>query len=603
MANISESKSNFLHGLSDLWTRFFKDHEQLHAMYEGTEILIGQAYLELVSTILNISAREIPVFQKEFFKLITVREDLVTYRSSDGKYLFEVTDYPVKDARFLYNKIFDPTTILEKEIDFTFDSSGDEDYLVFSRDPFDWEGDGNPIPGMASRTVQVTDDDGNTTAEREIAIWIPDAKVDQYDMYLVYGYLIKRFEPSSEAYRALIQGVIQYFVLGPTVQHLTSALNVILGLPVVRDDGEVLQEVDTSDSRYQVVVTNERRYQFDTLIPLRDDVLDEDNWGTLEFVAFEHLTKVFTVYDYVQDPTWWFDTTVPISIMPDEPKARRVVDPDLYENVIDNPPGLVKIGDPGFFIGADDDGFVPTGRPSYRHLFSYVVFERFLRHHTFAVEFDSQVLLSNIIPFPRLDLDIQQIVIAGKSAYTVLYLEPGVQFTDRLYIAQDTADDLDIKVMIPYVEYLSAIDGGLTVGEKSWKIGDYYYYDTGGMVVKNESTDPIGTRFEDGKTPVVVGGSDPTHRVRELATGVGTWASSGTLDVGADVFDDSDIGRWVRKGSSGNEYYQITEIITAQRVRFSETPPAGSDDWTLYQHENGHERCSVIDWGVQIRVY
>lgn len=606
MANISESKASFLHGLSDLWQRLFKDHEQLRAMYEGTEILIGQAYLELVSTILNISARETPVFQKEFFKLITVREDLVTYRSSDDKYLFEVTQYPLKDARFLYNKIFDPTTILEKEIDFTFDGTDAIDYLVFNRDPFDWEGDGNPIPGMATRTVFISDDDGNTTSERELAIWIPDAKIDQYDMYLVFGYLIKRFEPSSEAYRALIQGVIQYFVLGPTVQHLTSALNVILGLPVIRNDGEVLQEVDTSDSRYQIVVTNEQRYQFDTLIPLRDDILDEANWGTLEFVAFEHLTKVFTVYDYVQDPTWWFDTTVPINVLPDEIKARRVVDPDLYENLIDNPPGLVRIGDPGFFVGADDDGFVPTGRPSYRHLFSYIVFERFLRHHTFAVEFDSQVLLSDVIPFPRLDLDIQQIILVGKSAYTVLYLEPGVQVADRMYIAQDTADDVDIKVAVDYTEYISPIDGGLTVGEKSWRIGDYYYYDAGDIVVKNESTDPIGTRFQDGKTPVVVGGSDPTHRVRELATGVGDWGGSpaaALLDVGVDVFDSNDVGRWVRKGSSGNDYYQIVGLQSAQVAILDTVLALDNDDWTLYQYQDGHERCSVVDWGVQIRVY
>jgi len=607
MANISESKTNFIHGLSDLWTRFFKDHEQIRAMYEGTEILIGQAYLELVSSILNISAREIPVFQKEFFKLITVREDHVTYRPSDSKFLFEVTSYPIKGASFLYNKIFDPTTILEKNIDFSVDSSGEEDYLVFNDDPFDWDGAGNPIPGMASRVVRVVDDDGTIHTERELAIWIPDTQIDQYDMYLTYGYLIKRFEPSSEAYRALIQGVIQYFVLGPTVQHLTSALNVIIGLPVIREDGEILQSVDTSDVRYQVVVTNERRYQFDVLIPLRDDVLDESNWGTLEFISFEHLSKVFSVYDYIQDPTWWFDTTVPPTILPDESKSRRVVDPDLYENQVNNPPGLVKIGDPGFFVGADDDGFVPvSGRPSFRHLFSYVVFERFLRHHTFAVVFDSQVLLSDILPFPRLDLDVRQIILVGKSAYTLLYLEPGLVFSDRIYIAQDDSTDVDIKASVLYTEQMSAIDGSLKVGEKSWKIGDYYYYSVGGITVKNELTDPIVTRFENGKTPISLGGIDPTHRVRELATGVGDWGGvvpTNTLDVGADVFDFGDVGRWVRKGSTGNEYHEIIGIQSAQVVLLDAALAADNDDWTLYACENGHERLSAIDWGVQIQVY
>lgn len=606
MANISEGKSNFIHGLSDLWNRFFKDHEQLRAMYEGTEILIGQSYLDLVSSILNISARETPVFQKEFFKLVTMREGLIIYRPDDGAYLFEVTDFPIKDADFLYNKIFDPTTILEKDINFIVETDGDADYIAFAKDPFDWEGDGNPIPGMASRIIRVTDDSGVTTEEREIAIWIPDAKIDQYDLYLTYGYLIKRFEPSSEAYRALIQGVIQYFVLGPTIQHLTSALNVIIGLPVVRDDGEILQSVDTSDVRYRTVVTNQNRYQFDVAIPIREDVLNTSNWGVLTFVAFEHLSDVFQVHDYIQDPTWWFDTTVPLSVLPDEPKIRRVIEPDYFENLIDSPPGRVRIGDPGFHVGADDDGFVPTGRPSYRHLFSYLVFERFLKHHTFAVTFDSQVLLSDIIPFPRLDLDIQQIVLAGKSAYTVLYLEPGIEFSDRLYLAQDTSDDLDISLGVLDLDTIAPINGSMKVGEKSWKIGDYYYYDPGGIIVKNESTDPIVTRFEDGKTPLVIGGTDPTHRVRELATGVGTWGGStpvNELDVGADVFDESDVGKWIRKGSTGKDYYEVIEIKTEQIVLLDTELSLDTDDWTLYEREDGHLIPGIIDWGVQVRVF
>jgi len=31
--------------------------------------------------------------------------------------------------------------------------------------------------------------------------------------------------------------VMQYFVLGPTEGHMVSALNVIVGLPVIRNDG------------------------------------------------------------------------------------------------------------------------------------------------------------------------------------------------------------------------------------------------------------------------------------------------------------------------------------------------------------------------------
>lgn len=601
MSHLYESKTNFILGLSDLWTKFFKDDDQLKAMYTGNEILIGQAYLELVSTVLNISARETPVFQKEFFKLLTVREDNIVYRVKDGRYGFEVTDIGLKDSTFLYNKIFGPSTILEKHQHFEYDSSTDEDYLVFYNDPFDWLGDGEPIPGMASRVVEVADADGVVTEQRELAIWVPDAVIEQFDMYLNYGYLINRFEPSSEAYRSLIQGVIQYFVLGPTPQYLLSALNVVIGLPVIREDGEILQEVTTANG-LNTVVTDKNQYAFDEGIPLRTDVTNTANWGTLTLDSLEHLSTVFFVRDSISEPTWWMDSIIPQKLLPDEPRVRRIINPDLYDNVINNPVGLTKIGDPGFYVGADDDGFVPSGRPPLRHLFSFIVFERYLKTHAFYIGFDSQILFSDLIPFPRLDLDIQQVILAGKSAYTILYAEPGLQFEDSVQLSAEL-ESVNVGMTPSETMVSAAIHNSLTVSAKSWKIGDYYYYSGGSMVVKNESTDPIGTRFQDGKTPVAIGGTDPTHMERKLASGTGDFNGS-TLDVGVALFDSTDQGRWVRKGTTGNTYHQIVAVIDQQTVLLSGALyPPSSDDWELYVVDDGHEVPGFFDWGVQIRVY
>jgi len=601
MSHLYESKSNFILGLSDLWTKFFADDAQLKAVYTGTEILVGQAYLELVSTVLNISARETPVFQKEFFKLITVREDNVIYRVKDGNYGFEVTGIGLKDCQFLYNKIFGPSTILEKRQHFSFDSSTDEDVLVFFNDPFDWLGDGEPIPGIASRVVEVVDADGIVTRQRELAFWIPDATMEQFDLYLNYGYLINRFEPSSEAYRALIQGVIQYFVLGPTPQHLLSTLNVVIGLPVIREDGEVLQRI-TNANGINTVVTDKNNYAFDEGIPLREDVTATVNWGTLIFEAFEHLSTVFFVRDSISEPTWWMDSIIPQKLLPDEPRARRIINPDLYDNVINNPIGLTKIGDPGYYVGADDDGFVPTGRPPLRHLFSFITFERYLKTHTFYIGFDAQILFSDLIPFPRLDLDLQQVVLAGKSAYTVLFTEPGLQFEDSIQLLEELSS-VDVGVVPVDTILSSAVHSAMSISAKSWKIGDYYYYDGSNMEVKNELTDPIGTRFQNGKTPTCIGGTDPTHLTRKLAFGSGDYSGE-TLDAGVDVFDDTDLGRWVRKGTTGETYYEITEVIDAQTVRLAGASYAPeTDDWELYAAEDGHAIAALFDWGVQIRVY
>ena len=531
MANASESTSNFLHGLSDLWTRFFKDKNQLEALYKATEIPMGQTYLDLMSSVLSYSLREVPVFNKEFFKLLTVREDLVEYRPADGRYTFEMTDLAIKSFSFLYNKILDPTTILEENVNFEVDSSGDEDLLLFYDDPFDYNGTGEPIPGVAYRTVDVVDDDGNVTVERELAFWIPDAMVDKYDMYLNYGYLVNRFEPSSEAYRALLKGIFQYFVLGPTPNHLTSTLNVISGLPVIRDDGEILQEVDTTDADYNIVVTDSVRYSFDSAIPLRDDVLDTNNWAVnvgddaaLTFEALDYLSDVFQVYDVVENPTWWFDHIIPTSILPDEPKLRRLITPELYENTVDNPAGLVRIGDPGVIVGADDDGLIPVidgahpiayedtllWRPTYRHSFPYITFERFLKQHSYIIEFDHASINLGVIPFSRFSFDMQNIVVAGKSAYTFLYVEPGLNFFDDIIPRDDNVEilaSIDESVLGDQIE---EIYNNMVVGTTSVLVGDHYVYGATTTTITHDPPTPwpgFGGGVDD--TPVVVGGADP----------------------------------------------------------------------------------------------
>lgn len=650
MADVSESNANFIHGLSDLWTRFFRDRSQLETMYKGAEIPMGQTYLDLMATVLNFSLREVPVFQKEFFKLVTVREDLVTLRASDARYEFELTAEGIKNFPFLYNKIFDPTVILEEFLHFEVDISGDKDLLIFEDDPFDYDGTGKPIPGVAYRDVTVLADDGSTSVQTELAFWAPDVKIDGYDMYLNFGYLISRFEPSSEAYRALLQGIFQYFVLGPTPMHLTSALNVIVGFPVIRDEGEILQEVDTSDADYNVVVTNTARYSLDSAIPIRDDILDENNWATnvgddsaLTLKALEYITTVFCVYDVIENPTWWNDKLIPENLLPDEPKVRRLIHPTLYENKVNNPPGLVKVGDPGVFCGADEDGFVPvldtehptpyTGpgyetntelwRPTYRHSFSYIAFERFLKHHAYIVEMDHATLQAGIIPFSRLNFDLQNVVAAGKSAYTYMYAEAGLNFSDNV-IPMD-----DIVEMLIHVGFLHAdepnfedaglgemsagINNTIITGETTLLVGDYYKYNASGAIDIFHAPWP-GWTDNDGKTPIVVGGADPTRldgKWRE-GSGNGIFAyvahdQTGYLKLsGVGIMTSYLVGSWVYRVST-QKFYEIAsyEEIGGTGTKIYFTTPVGifadgfAEDWSIWAKPSiaGHG-----DMAVQIEV-
>jgi len=343
---------------------------------------------------------------------------------------------------------------------------------------------------------------------RQMALWGTDVLVDKETLYTNFGYLLSFKRPSSEQYRAFLRGVAQLFVIGPTLERFESALNVMAGLSVVRDDGEILRSytsgldtqgvdgelIDTDEGRdgelsyggstftsptttffasdvgailrvkigttttsyivtsvisptvvqvfprppslssvpwtythvtinrrfrtnsyafspedvdsllilespqqarnngafrivsvenastvilgstygfidqtnltwklsktkVQTVTTSRTTYTFPLEVSVRDDVKLPANANTLTFQAFEPLTKAFLVSDYLQDPTWWHNTTIPNELLSlqVESAGRRHVSPLFVEHGL-NPLDSALIGDFGLAVGADDYG-------------------------------------------------------------------------------------------------------------------------------------------------------------------------------------------------------------------------------------------------------
>lgn len=353
-----------------------------------------------------------------------------------------------------------------------------------------------------------------TQPVREMAIWGSEVFLDKAALYTNFGYLLSFQRPSSEQYRAFLRGVAQLFVIGPALERFESALNVMAGLPVVRDDGEILrgyasgivaqgtdgrlidsdegrdgvlssvgstfssasttfflsdvgavirvklgasttsyvvttvlsgttvqisptpptasavnwaythvavsrrfrtssyafvpEDVDAvilvesdvnasnngtfrvlsvenastviletphnfidendlgwklSRTKTQVVTTSRTTYSFPIEVPLRSDVKATANFNTLTFQAFEPLTAAFQVADYLQDPTWWHNTTIPNELLSLQVEAagRRHVTPLFVEHSL-NPLDSALIGDFGLAIGVDDYGNPGIGR-------------------------------------------------------------------------------------------------------------------------------------------------------------------------------------------------------------------------------------------------
>ncbi len=84
-----------------------------------------------------------------------------------------------------------------------------------------------------------------TRQVREMALWGTDVYLDRQTLQENFGVLLGYYKPTSEAYRALLRGVSQLYLLGPVIERFESALNVMAGYPVIRDDSELLTAYDS----------------------------------------------------------------------------------------------------------------------------------------------------------------------------------------------------------------------------------------------------------------------------------------------------------------------------------------------------------------------
>lgn len=605
---------NLVQGLSDFWQRFFADSDQLDSMYQGATYLVAQAYLDMLSNVLSVAIVDCPILSKEYWRLLTIREDEISY-SANGRHNFP-TPEGVVDIESVNNRVVDISASLERSIDFDIDRTkisfkvdptnpalpgyayrqlsvevggrfdtefrgvtfvswvsgtpvekGDIlrllflgpapdlnqskviDYrIVLVRDNALYLADGSVLAATAvagltytilrvptdsvvlleklvfvgttatlahSRIVKgsirlygtvlatgtdVQEDvdyrvdyergkiirltawipavnninyqwlvgvfpatngpppygtDGVLDSTRiatvtQVALWAPDIRVDRRLLSNNFGTLIGKEADSSEAYRSFLAGIFQLYVLGPVFNRVESALNVVLGLPVVKTDGEILLGYSTADPNVNLVsVTRadgiEASYAFPKITPIRADVADPANAGILTFNAFEVLTTAVLVTDYIQDPAWWHYIVIPKelyqasggAVVPDA--LKRTISPLYVANVI-NPEDGAVIGDPGVIIGADDEGnVVPLGQPVYRHRTSFVLMDRFLKFHIFYVRFDPSVFVDTgtNVAFARDPTELRRLVLSAKPSHTYVYGQPTTAFLDSIFVAED----------------------------------------------------------------------------------------------------------------------------------------------------------------------
>jgi hypothetical protein len=119
------------------------------------------------------------------------------------------------------------------------------------------------------------------------------------------------------------------------------------------DENELTFKV--THTHVHVIETNKDAYEIPFNISVREDLKNQSSVNYV-FRSFEPLTDVIHVVDYISDPTWWHNITIPESVLKfdNESASRRQVSPLLIEHVFGCLDEAVW-GDFGLYCGADDE--------------------------------------------------------------------------------------------------------------------------------------------------------------------------------------------------------------------------------------------------------
>lgn len=259
----------------------------------------------------------------------------------------------------------------------------------------------------------------------------------------------------------------------------------------------------------QTIITNKHTYEYARDIPVRADVREPTSAGVLTFRAFEPLTTAIQVIDYIKDPEWWHRITMPAEVMPGKSAGDRVVTNQVYPLIV-GPAGAAKIGDAGFFIGADEAGVLPSGGSKpFRHQANFILFDRFLKAHMFGILIDPGVDLTGV-----LINDLQRIIKEVKPAHTVAYFRPITGFLDSIQVAEEI---LQAKARMLIIESFALLMNDAQVGG-GWMVGSSFAFAgaSGGAVnISNASPPPTGY------CAYAVGGHDPLIQLPDPGPCVG----------------------------------------------------------------------------------
>lgn len=254
--------------LGSFWTRTFTSTEQVRNYAETKCQLETQTYQDVLEAVAALSRFEVPIFHKDTWYLLTLRESAMNTAATTMRKFNEAgvdfNDNNAYDApvvrqyyRFvapstvaamplIMNRLTTPSVVLTDGIDYKLENG----VLVLRDNPF--ENELLPIRPIF---------ENGEVVDREVALWVFRGDFDWHHVYDHFGYVLNIFLKSSKNYRDFVNAIFDALVVGSPGGAVDLAFSAIADVPLVRETQETV-EVILRDCTQLQIITDRHVYTF-----------------------------------------------------------------------------------------------------------------------------------------------------------------------------------------------------------------------------------------------------------------------------------------------------------------------------------------------------
>lgn len=248
--------------LGTFWSRYYPGRDQVQTYCQAVGQTYNQFWFDLLESISAFCRFTVPVFHTENWYLLKLRrsemgEFPVTY-GEDGSFgeglrfgksgpnrsfAWKVPE-ELEEVPFLFNRITAPSVSYQAGLDYFFERK--YKLLVFFENPF-------TDSRWTRRPVLSGTSPNEVTTDEELLLWVYRGKLDWFQVYKHWGYILGEKTRSSEAYKKLVNALLDSLLDIAGSQALDTLLSLWTGLPLVQEYQETVEAIQRSPQRITLV--------------------------------------------------------------------------------------------------------------------------------------------------------------------------------------------------------------------------------------------------------------------------------------------------------------------------------------------------------------